>query len=411
MRQGDEQGDEVRELARLGFDALRGATGGIHAVHQAVASRAFAAGGAAARPAHLVHDAISGGVYGAVAGGARLVGLAADAGLARRSPGERALSTSPRGALLLGAVNGLIGDALEREGSPLDQMMSVRVSGRPVPAERTALAAAYPHATGRIVVLLHGLMETELAWRPGAGVGERNYAEGLRRELGCTPLELRYNSGRHISENGRSLSDLLERLTRAWPTEAETISLVGHSMGGLVARSACHQAAQRGDGWVARVRQVVSLGSPHVGAPLAQGLHWASALLHALPETRPFARLLRRRSAGIRDLRQGSLVDEDWRGRDPDALRAGACREVPLLEGATHCFVAASVTRSPRHPVGRLLGDCLVLEPSASGRSRPRRIPFEAGMHLGGAHHLALLNHPEVYEQLREWLSEDAARG
>jgi hypothetical protein len=126
--------------------------------------------------------------------------------------------------------------------------------------------------------------------------------------------------------------------------------------------------------------------------------------------------LLRRRSAGIRDLRQGSLVDEDWRDRDPDALRAAACREVPLLDGATHCFVAGTVTRSAEHPLGRLVGDWLVLVPSASGRGRTRRIPFEAehGMHVGRATHFALLNHPGVYEQLRDWLatrSEPTAAG
>ncbi len=115
---------------------------------------------------------------------------------------------------------------------------------------------------------------------------------------------------------------------------------------------------------------------------------------------------LRRRSAGIRDLRHGSLVDEDWRGRDPDALRAAAVKEVPLLAGATHCFVSASITSSPHHPVGRLLGDILVLVPSASGQGRTRRIPFEDehGHHVAPAHHLTLLNHPEVYERLHGWL-------
>jgi hypothetical protein len=146
-----------------------------------------------------------------------------------------------------------------------------------------------------------------------------------------------------------------------------------------------------------------------MGAPLAQGVHYASAALAAVPETRPLAGLLRRRSAGIRDLRQGSLVDADWRDRDPDALRAVVCEEVPLLEDATHCFIAATITHSARHPVGRMVGDVLVLEPSASGRSRTRRIPFleEYGTHLGSTHHIALLNHPRVYEKLREWIGAD----
>jgi hypothetical protein len=124
---------------------------------------------------------------------------------------------------------------------------------------------------------------------------------------------------------------------------------------------------------------------------------------------RPFGAVLRRRSAGIRDLRHGSLVDEDWLDRDPHSLRREAITEVPLLEGATHCFVAATLTGDPRHPVGRLAGDLLVLEDSASGRSRERRIPFRAehGMHVGRAHHLALLNHPEVYERMLGWLSTE----
>jgi pimeloyl-ACP methyl ester carboxylesterase len=355
----------------------------------------------------MLHDAISNRVYAGLGGAARLAGIAADAGLGGRAVRDgRRLSASPRGALLVGALNGLIGDALEREGSDLHQPMSVRAGGRPVPLDPTALAGAHPGAGGRVVVFLHGLMETEFSWRVGAGPDGETYATRLRRDLGCTPVEVRYNSGRHISENGLSLADLLSELVGRWPAEVESIALVGHSMGGLVARSACHQGAERGDDWVGLVRHVISLGTPHLGAPLAQGVHWMSAALGAVPETRPFARFLRRRSAGIRDLRQGSLVDADWRDCDPDALHAAACQEIPLLEGATHCFVAATVTRGGRDPVGRLLGDCLVLQPSASGRSKTRRIPFdeEYGAHIGGTHHLALLNHPRVYRRMLRWL-------
>jgi pimeloyl-ACP methyl ester carboxylesterase len=402
------QVDELRSLAQLGFDELRKASGGIGDVHRAVAERAFRASGRGALPARTLHDAISSGVYAGLSGATRLAGTAAAAGLGRRD--GRRLSASPPGALLVGALNGLIGDALEREGSDLHEPISVRTGGRPVPLDPEALAAAYPDASGRVVVFLHGLMETEFSWRLGAGPEGETYARRLRRDLGCTPVEVRYNSGRHISENGLSLADLLDELVDAWRVEVESLALVGHSMGGLVARSACYQGAERGDAWARRVRHVISLGTPHMGAPLAQGVHWMSAALGAVPETRPFAGFLRRRSAGIRDLRQGSLVDADWRDCDPDALRAAACQEIPLLEGAMHCFVAATVTRGGRDPVGRLLGDCLVLQPSASGRSRTRRIPFEEeyGAHIGGTHHLALLNHPKVYERMLGWLEGEA---
>ena len=405
------QVDELRRLAKLGFDELRRATTGIGGVHLAVATRAFRASGPGGLPARTLHDAISNRVYAGLGGATQLVGRAADTGLGRRAVRDgRRLSTSPPGALVIGALNGLIGDALEEEGSDLQEPMSVRAGGRPVPLGHDALAAAYPDAGPRVVVFVHGLMETEFSWRIGAGPEGETYASRLRRDLGCTPVGVRYNSGRHISENGLSLADLLEELVAGWPVEVSEVALVGHSMGGLVARSACYQAAERGDDWVARVRQVISLGSPHMGAPLAQGVHWLSAGLHSIPETRPFAGFLRRRSAGIRDLRQGSLVDADWRDRDPHALKGVVCQEVPLLEGATHCFVAATITSSGRDPVGRLLGDCLVLQPSASGRSRTRRIPFEAeyGMHVGRAHHLALLNHPKVYERMLVWLEAPA---
>ena len=409
MGQLERRPDETRALSRLAFDELRGVAGAVHDVHFAIAGRAFGAVGTGALPARAVHDAVASGVYGAVRGVTGMIGQVADSGLQRRPPAAEArwLSTSPRGAVALGALHGLIGDSLEREESDLHEPLAVRVAGRPVPPRRAALRDAFPSATPRIVVFLHGLMGSELAWRLGAGPDGVTYGRRLAIDLGSTPLYVRYNSGRHVSENGRSLADLLEVLLPEWPTDVDQIALVGHSMGGLVARSACHYANERGDRWVRLVRHVVSLGSPHTGVPLAQAVHWASAGLDLVPETRPFATFLRRRSAGIRDLRQGSLVDEDWRDCDPDALRAAACREVPLLPGATHCFVAATVSRRSEHPLGRLLGDCLVLEQSASGRGRTRRIPFRAehGMHLGGAHHLALLNHPAVYERLRDWLA------
>ena len=223
---------------------------------------------------------------------------------------------------MIAAIAGLTGDALEADGSPLAQPMAIRVGGEPVRPGAAALADAFPEATSRVVVFVHGLMETEFSW----GATE-TYGTRLARELGYTPVYVRYNSGLHISRNGRCLSDLLEELVAAWPVEVERIALVGHSMGGLVARSACQRGTEAGASWVALVKQSVSLGTPHMGAPLEQAVHVLSAGLAALPETRPFASFLRRRSGGIRDLRQGSLVDEDGRDCDPDALRAARrCR-------------------------------------------------------------------------------------
>ena len=392
---------ELTALTTLGFDELARATGGIGQIQRAVSARVFRAVGPGAVLVRPLHESITRGVYAGLGAGTRGLGMLAGAAAGRRQ--GPLISSTPIGSAAIAAITGLTGDKLEEESSPLAQPMAVRVAGAPVALEPEAIASAFPAATRRIVVFVHGLMTTEFSWALG---GRERFGDRLERELGCTPVYVRYNSGLHISQNGRCLSELLEDLVEAWPVEVEHIALVGHSMGGLVARSACHRGAEDGAGWARLVRQSVSLGTPHMGAPLEQAVHYLSAGLARLPETRPFANFLRRRSGGIRDLRQGSLVDEDWRDCDPDALRAAACAEVPLLEGATHCFVSATVTRSDRHPLGRLIGDTLVLKPSATGRSRTRRIPFEEeyGMHLGGAHHFALLQAPSVSDALVKWL-------
>jgi pimeloyl-ACP methyl ester carboxylesterase len=400
--------NELRALGALAFEDLAAFPGAIRDVHLGIAERAFRGVGPAARPVRTVHDTVSRGVYDSLRVTTAMLGWIADRALESGGLGAGVqLSATPRGSAAIGALNGLIGDRLERQGSDLHTPMSVRVDGEAVALAPDSLAAAFPAAEQRLVVFVHGLMGTELYWAWGGPRRGAPYGARLAADLGCTPLYVRYNSGRHISENGRSLAALLDELVRAWPVEVTEIALVGHSMGGLVARSAAHHGQVARQLWPDLVGHVVTLGTPHLGAPLEQGAHVAAATLNALPETRMLASLLRRRSAGIRDLRHGSLVDEDWRGRDPEALRAAAVREVPLLEGATHCFVSATVTADPRHPLGRLLGDTLVLVPSASGRGRTRRIPFadEHGHHVGSTNHLALLNHPAVYERLHAWLA------
>jgi pimeloyl-ACP methyl ester carboxylesterase len=379
---------ELAALTRLTLDELGNAAAGIGQVHRAIAGRAFGASGAGATPARRIHDAVARNVYGGLRLGAGAAGRAAAAVVGPRAP----ISVVPRGAAILAAIDGLVGDVLESERAELAPPMSLRVGGR------IAQVADIADPGPQVAVFLHGLMETEFSWGP------QPYGDDLP---GWTPLYVRYNSGRRISHNGASLDELLEQVLADWPVEIERIALVGHSMGGLVARSACHTAALRGADWVSNVRHVVSLGTPHMGAPLEQSVHYLSAALSALPETKPLGAFFRRRSGGIRDLRQGSLVDADWTDCDPDALRARACEEVPLLQGATHCFVSATITRDPGHPVGRLLGDCLVLVPSASGRSRTQRLGFRDcdGMHVGGATHFALLRHPKVHAQLKTWLA------
>jgi pimeloyl-ACP methyl ester carboxylesterase len=384
------RGAEVKAVGELVGGALAGAGTLVRDVHAAIADRAFTAVGPGGAPARVIHDGVSAAVYGGVraALGAvpRGAGVAMAASAAADAP---ALSDSRRGALGLAILNAWVGDALESAGSELTLDMSLR--------KRT-------EATGRLAVFVHGLGETDAAWRLRATPEQPGYPALLQRELGYAPLELRYNTGRHISDNGRALAALLEETCGAWPQAVDEIVRVGHSMGGLVARSACHYGHAEGHRWTQAVTHVICLGSPHLGAPLEKGANLLGWALHRTPETRPVARLVNARSAGIKDLRFGSCIEEDWCDCDPDDLLADRCHDVPFLPQATFCFVAATVGREP---LGSLVGDLLVRVASASGEGRARRIPFRAehGRRLDGLNHFDLLNHPAVYQEIRAWLA------
>ncbi len=284
--------------------------------------------------------------------------------------------------------------------------MALRVEGRAVALTPDTVSAAYPQRTDRLAVFVHGLCQTESSWRrpprPSEMPDERWYGERLATDHGFTPVAIRYNTGLHISTNGRHLDELLTRLVEVWPVPVRSIALVGHSMGGLVARGACHYGNEQNRRWTRAVRQVVCLGSPHLGADLEKGVNVASWAMDKLRETRSVAEFLNLRSDGIKDLRFGALVDDDWREADPDEFLRDRCGEVPFLPHASYHFVATTAAPTA---VGKMFGDRLVRPHSASGRGT-RRIPFEEdnGLVLTGLHHFDLLNHPEIYGRLREWL-------
>ncbi|MGA8721401.1 MAG: alpha/beta hydrolase, partial [Solirubrobacteraceae bacterium] len=319
------------------------------------------------------------------------------------------MQRSPAGRAIVSALNGAFGDTLERRGNALALTTTFRRRGRDLELTPESLADAYPNAKPRLAVFIHGLCETDDAWKLGAA-RHVPYGHRMEIELGYSPLYLRYNTGRHISESGRDLAEQLERLIAAWPTRVDEVVLIGHSMGGLVARSACHYGA--GSNCVGKVHHVVTLGTPHQGAPLEQVTNAATAALARLPETRPLARALNLRSSGIKDLRYGYLVDECWLDQNCDAFVRNTSREIPFLPTARHYFICATLSREADAPVGRILGDLLVLQPSAwahPGRGKRLQFAVENYYHLGGANHFDLLNHPAIYAQIRRCLQSQRA--
>lgn len=410
--------EEIRAAGSLVGDGLAAAVGTVRDVHRAVSGRVFAALGPVALPVRVVHDGIAGGVYAVVRGAHTVLPRMVSAAVASGAPpGQSSLSATAPGALAFAGINGLWGDTLRGRHPDLALPMAVRTSGSDVPLTRDALAAAFPRATARIVLFAHGLCETEAFWalysRRYHGTDRSTHGSRLEHDLGYTPVYLRYNSGLRVSDNSQRLAALLDGLVAGWPVPVEEIALVGHSMGGLVVRGACHQGATGPYRFTPLVRHVVCLGTPHLGAPLEKGLNAVAWLLSRFPETRPAARLLNTRSVGIKDLRFGALVEADWRDADPDEFLRDRCTETPFLAHATYYFIGATLTASHDHTLAGIVGDLFVQFSSASGQGRRRRIPFavENGHHLGGAHHFELLNHPDVYRQLRRWLSVPDAAG
>ncbi|MBK8260380.1 MAG: alpha/beta hydrolase [Nannocystis sp.] len=383
--------DRIADPARRVDEARRGATRGVLRTLRGI-NRAIEAATDAGLDLH-----------GATAR-ARGIERAAPAPVAMRSDTTR---TAPWLAdAALGLVNGAIGDALDARGNGLDLTMALRYGDVYLDLDAEAPLRELAAATPRVAIFVHGLATTEWSWCLGSaayhGDPAATFGTMLARDLGYTALYLRYNSGRHISQNGRLLAQKLQRLVDAYPAGVDELVLIGHSMGGLVVRSACHYAALDRLDWVTRVRRVFCLGSPHRGAPLAKLGHLMTAALGAIdtPGTTIPARLLAARSAGIKDLSRGGLVDEDWLGRDLDALQAPAIREIPLLDPIAYHFIAATLTRDPRHPVGQLIGDLLVRVPSARGPSSERHaFPIDTHHHGGVLHH-QLQNHPAVYAQI-----------
>ncbi|HMM84774.1 alpha/beta hydrolase [Azohydromonas sp.] len=392
---------DLRGVARLATDATAGLTDLVEAMHARIARVPLV--GRAAPDGRT--GGITGLVYGSVRGVTRLVGGGVDALLGLVAQALPASGTTPEREAVVAALNGVLGDHLEASGNPLAIAMSLRHGGRTLPLERDALAERLPDAGPRLVVLLHGLCMNDLQWTRAG----HDHGAALQRDLGYTPVYLHYNSGRHISSNGRALAPLIERLVDQWPQPLQRLVLVGHSMGGLVARSALHAARDAGLRWPARVDDLVFLGTPHHGAPLERAGNWVDVLLGAAPYAAPLARLGKVRSAGITDLRHGNLLDEDWDGHDRFVRRGDRRRPLPLPAGV-RCFALAATTGTrPGDVKDRLLGDGLVPLASALGRhAQPgRTLAFAPDRQwVGqGMNHLDLLSRPEVYAQLRRWLA------
>lgn len=355
----------------------------VEGMHMAILDRWFGMAGPTFAPVRRLVGGLTSSVYKTVRLGGWAVGSAISIA-SEMASGYGFLPPiweTPRGRYVQSIFNGVLGDRLEDEESPLRIELGLRDrDGSPISTSRTSLSRAFPNPTGRLVVLLHGLGETERCWLSDHSP---TLSEGLEAD-GFSVLRPRYNTGRAVTDNGSTLAELLETVELEWPVPVEEFALIGHSMGGLVAQSTVEAARSSGHRWADLTTHLVAIGTPHLGSPIEKGVEAISKSLTLFKETRPLAAFLEGRSIGIKDLRHGS----DNRP-----------------QGVQYHVVAGAVTTEPAHPLGVLVGDLVVRVNSALGSSPHRRAAPSNVLVVGGRRHADLVHDPEVTAQIRRWLA------
>lgn len=393
-------------------------------VHAGIAGRVFRFT-PGSRPVQLVHDAVTGGVYRAVSAGLHAAATGGAVLLSATGRGESWLDDDPARSTAWSIAHGVLGERLD---TGLHLPVRVRVTGRDVAPTPEDLATAFPDARTRVAVFLHGLTESERSWdapRGRRGPDEPPPADAVVLpdvvdDLGWTPVRLRYGTGGAVGHNGEETAQLLDTLCAAWPTDVTELALIGHSMGGLVFRSAIAHGQREGHAWVDRVEHTVNLGTPHLGSWLERVASRATStarntrLARHLPELAAIGRIIDLRARGIKDLRYGALDDASWGEGGFDADGIGDLDrplppptvDTPLLDGAVHHLVAGRLRPSPSHPLTRLFGDLLVHPASALGDDGRRQLHGAQVEELTvDADHFAMMRHPDVADHLRRWLA------
>ncbi len=396
---------DLRAYTRLATDATLAVTDLLENMHHNISRLPGVFGEATEEPAR----GITGFVYRSIRAITRTVGHGVDNILRVVAPETLPDDVSLQREILISVLNGVVGDYLVSTNNPLQISMRFRRDGSALELERDALATSISEASGKILVLAHGLCMSDLQWRRRG----HDHGERLVDDLGYTPVYLHYNSGLHISTNGHEFSEMLEALIAAWPVAVEDLVIIGYSMGGLITRSACEDARLTGKNWIQYLRDLVFIGTPHDGSPLERTGNRLDALLGSSPYTVALSRLGKVRSAGITDLRHASLDDEEWQDQDRFGDHRRRNEALPLPQGVRCYAVAGSLGKKPGAFSERIAGDGLVPLYSALGLHRnPKRnlkLPESQRWVAYKTNHLDLLGSQEVYGQISNWLSSAQA--
>ena len=390
----------------MATQATVGVTRITEGVHQSVLGTMGFAGGKSPGQTR----GITGLVYRSIQEAAKRVGQGVDAVLAALQPlfdsAEETRTSTPERVAIVAALNGVMGDRLVEDNNPLATPMTLRYQDEVLNWQDLP---PMPAASNKVLLLIHGLGMSDLQRHAQHKGHPLEHGRVLASTLEYTPIYLHYNSGLHTSQNGRELSAQLEQLLTHWPMVIERLTVVAHSMGGLLIRGACHYAKQEGLYWPGHLKNIVFLGTPHHGVPLERAGNWMNTILGSTAYTRPFTALGQLRSAGITDLRHGHVLDEDWHGHDRFQHKCDNLQFVPLPEGVA-CYTVAATVASRRSTLANcLIGDGLVPLHSALGHHEDARrnlLFSKASQWIAyRMNHSELLSSPGVSRQMVRWLT------
>jgi len=400
MENKKKSSSDLQGINSLITDATIGVTDLVETMHRRIVHPPFLP----STPIQHLITTIAGITYKNIRWSTRFIGSAADKALGKFVSVSGKVESTDQSEAMRSVLNGVIGDYLEKNKNPLQISMQFRHQAKAISLDKKSLKKTYPTINGKILLMVHGSCMNDIQWTRK----DHNHGTVLAEELHKTPIYLHYNSGLHISSNGQHFNTLLEHLVLNWPVPIEELTIIAHSMGGLVSRSAIHYGQQDQNSWIKHLKKIIFLGTPHHGSPLEQAGNYLDAVLEAVPYAKPFARLGKIRSAGVTDLRYGNLLDEDWQNNDRFELQNDN-RQTVLLPKKVECYsIAAVIGKDNTSVSSQLLGDNMVGVKSALGQHKDpvKDLNFkkENTWIAYESKHLDLLNNPKIYKKIKKWL-------
>ena len=395
------RGSELQGLTRLITDATIGITDLVEAMHNRVVHLPFLP----STPIQHLITSIAGVTYKNIKRSTQFIGGSLDKVVGQLTYILGEIKTTDEKEAIRSALNGVIGDYLEEKDNPLKITMQFRYQSNAISLDSKSIEKAYPTINGKILLMVHGSCMNDIQWTQE----EHNHGVGLAKELNKTLIYLHYNSGRHISSNGKSFNKLLEELVQHWPVPVEELVIIAHSMGGLVVRSALHYGNQQQKSWTEYLEKIVFLGTPHHGSFIARSGNYLGVVLESIPYAKPFARLGKIRSAGVTDLIYGNLIDEDWQDRDRFKIQGDHRQNISLPKQIEYYNIASVIGKAAGSLSTKVLGDSLVDVKSALGQhknpAKDMKFKKKNTWVVYENTHIDLLSNPEIYAKIKEWLA------